>query len=516
MKRSLGLVFLVLVGFLTFFPSMCLGQAKSGGSLVIAFDSDLKQLDPHKGMTGAEGTIFTLICDNLVNSSKAFEAKPGLAESWEVTQNGKEWIFRLRKGVKFHNGREMTAEDVKFNMDRIMDPNVGAAMRSRYTMVESVIVVDPYTVKFVLKQPSGALLSAFFGSGVQTPIIAPECVDKEGKVTQPIGTGPFLFVEWRANDHSKFKKFKDYWQKGLPYLDEVVIKPVPDETVRLTSIRTGDVDIAYRLPVDEVARLIQKPQKEISFFTDIRDSTLFLHFNVSKTPFNDVRVRQAVAYGMNKEEIAMAIYRGHGEVVNQAFPRKSAWYCDVPETPRDVAKARALLKEAGYANGLDVTLGTTTTYPAYKIAAEVLQAQLKEIGMRVQLDVNDWPTLVKKSVAGEFAFGTAGWAPIADPVILYPGAFLPKGAYSFLTGKAYENSQLTEAIERASESVEFQKRKELYTKAVKIMVEEAPWIFITGGPNPMGIRSHVKGFQPHLNGLFVYADGGLQQTWLDK
>ena len=136
--------------------------------------------------------------------------------------------------------------------------------------------------------------------------------------------------------------------------------------------------------------------------------------------------------------------------------------------------------------------------------------------MRIKLDVNDWPTLVKKSVAGEFAFGTAGWAPIADPVILYPGAFLPKGAYSFLTGKAYDNPQLTEAIQKASESVEFQKRKELYTKAVRIIIEDAPWIFVTGGPNPMGVRSYVKGFQPHLNGLFVYADGGLQHAWLDK
>jgi peptide/nickel transport system substrate-binding protein len=516
MKKSMVLVLLVFVGFLTLLPGMCLGQAKPGGSLVIASDSDIKQLDPHKGMTAAEGMTFTLICDNLVNSSKSFEAKPGLAESWEVSGDGKEWVFRLRKGVKFHNGRELTAQDIKFNMDRIMDPNTGAAMRSRYTMVDSVAVVDPHTVKFILKQPSGALLSAFFGSGVQTPIIAPESVDKEGKVTQPIGTGPFVFVEWKANDHCKFVKFKDYWQKGLPYLDEVVIKPVPDETVRLTSIRTGDVDIAFRLPVDEVARLMQKPPKEITFFTDVRDSTLFFHFNVSKPPFNDVRVRQAVAYGMNKEEITMAVYRGHGEVVNQPFPRKSAWYCDIPETPRDVVKAKALLKEAGYPNGFDVVLCTTTTIPALKVAAEVLQAQLKEIGIRVQLDVNDWPTLVKKSVAGEFAFGTAGWAPIADPVILYPGAFLPKGAYSFLTGKAYENAQLTEAIEKASESVDFQKRKELYTKAVKIIVEEAPWIFVTGGPNPMAARSYVKGFQPHLNGLWVYADGGLQHTWLDK
>lgn len=516
MKRLTVNGLVVFVCFLVLFSGICLGQPKAGGSLVIAFDSDLKQLDPHKGMTGAEGTIFTLICDNLVNSSKTFEARPGLAESWEVSENGKEWTFRLRKRVKFHNGREMTAQDVKFNMDRIMDPKVGAAMRSRYTMVESVVVVDTYTVKFVLKQPSGALLSAFFGSGVQTPIIAPECVDSEGKVTRPIGTGPFVFAEWKANDYSKFKKFNGYWQKGLPYLDEVIVKPVPDETVRLTSIRTGDVDLAYRLPVDEVARLIRNPQKEFSFFTDIRDSTLFFHFNISKPPFNDVRVRQAVAYGMSKEEIAMAVYRGQGEVVNQPFPRKSAWYCDVPETKRDLVKAKALLKEAGYPNGLEVTLGTTTTYPAYKIAAEVLQAQLNEIGMRIKLDVNDWPTLVKKSVAGEFAFGTAGWAPIADPVILYPGAFLPKGAYSFLTGKAYDNPQLTEAIQKASESVEFQKRKELYTKAVRIIIEDAPWIFVTGGPNPMGVRSYVKGFQPHLNGLFVYADGGLQHAWLDK
>jgi peptide/nickel transport system substrate-binding protein len=270
------------------------------------------------------------------------------------------------------------------------------------------------------------------------------------------------------------------------------------------------------LPIEEVAKLQKRPEKDFQFSMEPQGSTIFIHFNVAKPPFNDVRVRQAVAYGINKKEMMEGIYHGYGDVVNQPFPRRSLWYCDVPELGRGIQKAKALLKEAGYPGGLALKLATTNTYPQYLATAQIMQAQLQEIGMKIELDVNDWPTHVKKSVAGDFAFSIAGWAAIADPDILYPAAFIPNGAYAFLTGKAYHHLQLAELIEQASGTVDFNKRKEIITRAVKLIVEDAPWIFTVTGPAPLGVRSYVKGFEAHPNALFSYAGGGLQYVWLDK
>jgi peptide/nickel transport system substrate-binding protein len=410
----------------------------------------------------------------------------------------------------------MTAEDIKWNLERILDPKIKSGLASRLAIIDSVSVMNRYTLKCTLKYSSGAFLAMFYGSGLQMQVIAPECVKEDGIVTHPIGTGPFEFVEWKGNDYIKVKKFKDYWGKGMPYLDEVILKPVPDQTVRFTALKTGDLDMTYDLPLEEVTKLMEKPQKGFYFVPGAETSATFIHFNVSKPPFNDVRVRQAVAYGINKKELLMAVYRGYGDVVNQPFYKKSPWYCDVPEIAQDINKAKALLKEAGYPDGLEVKLMTNNGYVEHLITAQVIQGQLKEIGMKIELDMNDWPTQVRKSVTGEYAFGVASWAPIADPDILYPAAFTPKGAYGFLTGKAYNNSQITEFIEQARAALDFKQRKELYTKAIKIVVEDAPWIFTTKSQNPYGIRSHVKGFAPSANNFYVYGGGGLQYTWLDK
>jgi ABC-type transport system substrate-binding protein len=348
-------------------------------------------------------------------------------------------------------------------------------------------------------------------------IIARECVKEDGTVTHPIGTGPFEFVEWKTNDYLKVKKFKDYWGKGLPFMDEVILKPVPDAMVRLTGLQAGDLDVVYPLPIEHVANLMKTPQKSYYFLTDSTAGVAFIHFNMSKPPFNDARVRQAVAYGINKQEMMMGIYQGHGEVVNQFVPKASRWHCDVPDMAQNKQKAKALLKEAGYPDGLEVTLTTSNAFPYMYKTAQIAQEQLKEIGMKINLDLSDWPATVKKMVSGDFAFGVAGWAPIvSDLDILYPTIFTPQGGYTFLMGKAYNNPKLVELIENAGTTLDFKKRKELYTRALETIIQDAPLVLICFGPGPFGARSYVKGFEAHANGFFVYGGGGLQYTWLDK
>ena len=169
-----------MAAVLLVFPSLGFGEAKYGGTLTIAEMADLQQLDPHKSMSAMEANGFTLICESLVATDKDGNFMPCLAESWDISDDATEWTFHLAKGVKFHNGRELTAEDVKFNIERIIDPNTGSSCASKFYALDSVSAVDPYTVKFKLKGPSGSFLGMFAGTQIQIFIIAPECVNEDG------------------------------------------------------------------------------------------------------------------------------------------------------------------------------------------------------------------------------------------------------------------------------------------------------------------------------------------------
>lgn len=500
---------LIVTAFLMM-PSICLGKPKYGGKLIFGVRNPIKQMDPHKGTLALEGQIYTLLGNSLVDTDKNFEPRPALSESWEDSADGKEWTFHLRKGVKFHNGREFTSTDVKWNFDRIMDPKTGSLFRKRWAVLDSITVVDRYTVKLTLKRPSGSVLANFSGGANTLIFIAPECVNADGSVTQPIGTGPFQFIEWKPQEHIKLKRFKEYWVNGLPYLDEINIKPVRDDIVRLNAVQTGDLIMSYFLPVEEVAKLEKKPQKTVHYMSVPIRGFEIIHFNTAKPPFNDIRVRQAVAYGIEKQEIMIGATLGFGKTVNQPFSQESFWYCDVPQTVRDIRKARALLKEAGYPNGLEVTLSAG----ADEEVAQVIQAQLMEIGMNVKILMTDFPTYITRVIKGKFQLGILGTLPWADPDSFYPTMFDPQGAWSVLT--KYKNPQIVQLIKQGAEELDPEKRKEIYTKVVKIYIEEAPAIFTHSYPDAYSWQSYVKGFEPHIAGAFSYSGGGFPYIWFDR
>ena len=514
MKKLMPL--LLLTGsILLMLSSICMAGPKYGGTLVFATNAGVNQVDPHRAFTAPDGRAASYYTETLVFTGPNFEIKPLLAKSWDISENGLTYTFHLRKGVKFHNGREMTAKDVKFSYDRIMNPKTRAAAGFNMKNVKSVEVIDPYTVKITLKKPNGAFLSTGCSVGGQLAIIAEECVPEDGKITHPIGTGPFKFVEWKHGEYLKVAKFKDYWQKGIPYLDEVIVKMVPDPTVQFAALKTGEVDIIADLELYKAKGLLKQPEKGIQLMKR-GELTLMLHFNCSKPPFNDVRVRQAVAYAINREELVTAIWEEFGDPREQFFSEDSIWYLDIPQRKRDIAKAKSLLKEAGYPDGFEVALDVCSTYPAMKMEAEVLEQQLRKIGIKVKPIVQDWPTHARKAFKGNFQLMAAGYGRIADPHFVYHGCFSTKGFYHFLTGRGYKNPKVDELLEKAAEPLDVEKRKAYYTEALKIIMEEAPIVWGGSGVHFIGARSYVKGFEPHIYGMPVYVGGGFQHTWLDK
>lgn len=516
-KVVLLLMVAALAVFLMGTPEAMAGP-KYGGKLVAGIESDFQQFNPHRSTATMEGNCFSLICETLVGADDKLRVKPLLATSWDISPDGKVWTFHLRKGVKFHNGRELTAEDVKWNFEYVMDPKNAAKMRPRLEVAEKCEALDKYTVRFTLKYATSSFLNALWNPYSLTfYIIAKECVKPDGKVTHPIGTGPFKFTEWKPNDYIKFQKFTGYWDPKSPYLDEVILKPIPDSTVRLAALRSGDIDFARQLKVDEVAKLLKNPAQAPNVVLEIKKGlgyTLMGWINNVKPPFNDVRVRQAFRYGIDKEEIELAATFGYGEVNNQTFSRQSFWWVDVPEKKRNIEKAKALLKEAGYPKGLDVTFVSTSSYADWVQAATVMQDQLREIGMRVKIEIVDWPTMLKKLRAGEHQCGIGAVAMYTDPEHLYRGYLTKGGAFNWLGGN-YNNPELTKYLDEAARMVDDNKRKAIYKKVVEIYDNEFPWMIVETTSHPMGWSKKLKGFTGNQN-MLTWVGGGFKYSWLDK
>jgi peptide/nickel transport system substrate-binding protein len=513
------ILFLLVVGVFSLLGSsiLCMGQQpKSGGTLVFGMEEDIVSADTHRPTSRAARRFIQFYADNLVGITNTYEIVPNLAESWELSRNGLEYTFRLRKGVKFHNGRELTAEDVKFNFERILDPKTAAAAKGYYDMVKSIQVVDRYTVKFIFNKPCGAFLSIV--GDTSAGIIARESVKQDGTITNPIGTGPFEFVEWKPGVHIKMKKNKNYWVKGIPYVDELLIRILIDPVARLNALKAGDVDITHNLPVSDILQYQKTPPKDFSILMGPTGGAHFISLNLGKPPFNDVRVRKALAYGINKKEMLQAMYQGYGEVVNQLFVKGGPWYLDIPDYTQDKEKARALLKEV-YPNGVDVRLTQANSSLIDLVGAQVVQEQLKDVGFRIDFDVVDMATVYARARAGQFVARMDNFGALPDPHILYPWFFVKDAPYHRMVGNGYDNPKVNELLEKGGMASDYKERKRLYTEAAKIILfDDVAIIFTIQTPllNATGLRSYTKGYQLHPDGWMAYPRGGFAYIWLDK
>lgn len=484
---------------------------KYGGTLTygIASSSVTVGVDPHVIQGDRTGWVLGQVCEGLLNYDQSLNPVPWLAKSWDISTDGLVYTFHLEKGVKFHNGREMVADDVKFSLDRILDPNTGSRRRKNLDIIESVEVPDSSTVKIRLKNRFSPFLTYLVG--VYAAIIPKESVGSDGKVTQPMGTGPFSFVEWVKNDHLIVKRFPDYWIKGVPYVDQVVFKPLPDEAVRLTALRTDQVDITHSLP----EKLLPKLSKDTKdFVLNIQPGVHWrvLIMNNRKPPFDNIKLRQAVFYAIDREECMQAITWGFGGVVNQIWPKDSFWHMpfDVPKA--DLAKAKALLKEAGYPNGIDVTLECK---PAFLPVAEVVQDQLKRANIRAKIGVLDWASLKPRMKKYDYHMAVSGAGWYSDPDARYGRFYSKDGPANYFAG-GYENSQVENLLAQGREETGPEKRKAIYTEIYQIVNEEIPHVMLFMLPMTHAWNKRVQNFNFSKQGDLIFKGGGLPYVWLTK
>jgi peptide/nickel transport system substrate-binding protein len=513
-KLSLSLAALLLA-FGLGAPNEAAAQ-KHGGTLTLGMYADLHTPDLHRTVGNPTAQMGVLVAESLVDYDEKCDIVPSLAESWEVTPDAKAFTFSLRKGVKFHNGKEFTAEDVKKNYEHFLDKKTRSPRRGNFNSIEKIEVIDKYTVKFALKEGDVGFLVKL------RPLVAfiTHSDSFESKPPKPIGTGPFEFAEWKPKQYVKVKRFKDYWKKDakgnqLPYVDEVILRPITDATVRYTALRTGDVDWIWTLPFEQVPAIQKKVPKGIA--PSIRGGArwFYLNLNLSKGPLKDSRLRQAIAYAIDKQALMDGLTWGIATPEAQPFFPGSTWYMKGIEDPyreANLDKARQLMKEAGYEKGVDLVTIVRNESIILNLAT-LAQAQLKKVGINLKFEVMDRAAHRSMQGKGRFDVNPGHLSYQPDPDGMYYRFFHSKQRNNY---SRWNDPEYDATVEKARGTLDAKERRALYRKALNLINRDMPHIFLGHLPIAQASRTELKNMVTNCRGDVRWSGGGAPHAWFDK
>jgi peptide/nickel transport system substrate-binding protein len=409
---------------------------------------------------------------------------PWLAERWH-TSDGRNYTFFLRHGVRFHNGRELKAADVKFVIERAMDPATKHPYPGYYASIGDIIVKDDYTVTFALKEPNPNFL---LNMARQGSVIYPrEAVDT--LKSAPVGTGPFKVAEWVRGDRIVLTRNPDYWRQGLPRLDRVVFRFIPDPNAALAALKAGDVDASlFGLGPEHVQDLRRDPR----FTVILGDTTndVVMAMNNSRQPYHDVRVRRAITYGIDRPEVLKGAMFGMGRVLGSNVDPLNPYFVDLAGAmPYDPAKAKKLLAEAGYPNGFETVLKVAPQYYYTVRTGEVIVDQLKKIGVRVRIEQIEWGQWIARVWRqADYDLTIIGHAEAWDL-----GNYAnPK--YYF----RYDSPRFQELFRQSERTTDDRARRDLYVRMQKLLVEDAPVVFLYMHPRLAVAKKGVVGLWKDL------------------
>ncbi len=491
MKRILSLVLALLMALSL--------TATAQEPMVLKYGTDAEPIgfDPHTVPALASTRIMLQMYETLVDVDENMNVVPLLAETWEQPDD-LTYIFHLRKGVKFHSGREMKAEDVKYSFERILNPDLGALGNSASYAgyIEKVEVLDEYSVKFTLKQINAPFLSALASSYLS--IVDKEAVDAAGGnlLQSSGGTGPFVLGEWVPDNSVTVHRFEDYWQEGVKF-ERIEFYVITDPSARMSALRTGEVDLIVG---DSAMLSLAEKAKNVEIYKVRSRNYTTLCLNLNKEELKDVRVRQAISLALNRQEIIDLAFNGEAEISGFAPASMGHWAVDVLEHPlyqQDVEKAKELMKEAGYENGFTLTC-TVGLLDSIRNSGTVIQQQLAAIGINVDVQnkenaqyVDDWKThnfdlMVCQNGAGTdpnravaFFFSTTGSANIAE----------------------YSNPRVDELCELAAGTTNVDQRREYYHEAINIILDECPNVTFASPYDYIYASTDLKGYAPTASNM---------------
>ncbi|MBI1773951.1 MAG: hypothetical protein HYR63_01260 [Proteobacteria bacterium] len=492
--RLLGYAVAGVISAIAFWPSE--GHAGSNEGIVVAQAADAYTLDPAKHSVFPTANILFHMFDALVTKNAAGVFQPALAESWS-NPDPTTWQFKLRRGVKFHNGEDFDAEAVKFTFARALDPNFKAPYYSRIAAIKVVEVVDRFTVNFKTEKPFPTMLFSLYEAAFPALIVPPKYIAQNGPDAlskKPIGTGPYRFLEWRKDERVVMEAFPDYWG-GAPKIKTLTWRPIPEVRTRIAELKSGGVDIIGDVPPEDIAGLDRGETKIVNVPSD------FLYFyafdTIKPSPLQDKRVRQALNYAVDVDAIQKAILNGYGQRLSVTLPKNASAYDDsVSPYPYDPAKAKALLAEAGYANGFTIPL--TARQGRYLKDKEVMEATmgfLAKVGVKVEahyLEPGVWAQVSEKKGREGLIFG--GWSGLDPDLVWYP--LLYTGQYQ----SYYSNKQLDELLDKGRSTVDVQERIALYRQAAQLIKDDAALLPMVQPPLIYGMNRRLD-WQPRIDSM---------------
>jgi peptide/nickel transport system substrate-binding protein len=472
-------------------PTAPAGQPVAGGVLRSTLGAEPTTLDPHKLNTLFDRDVSDAMFDALIDDDTLDGLKGALAESWD-SPDAKVWTFKLRSGVKFHDGSPLSAEVVKFSYDRLQDPSTGITGQIRPTasQVESVAVVDPATVRITLKSPSAA-----FPVDASNIKIIPKDFDE----AKPVGSGPFQFVEWIRNQRVRLKKNPEYFVKGQPYLDELVFLPTPDENQKIVLLQTGQVDFSDTIPLPRVKEVSAGGKIVVyPIPVGVAPSAYFMPLKTDKPPLDNMKVRQAMNLAIDRKSLLDVTF-GVGTIKSNVVPPKH-WAFNpnaMSYDNRDLARAKQLMAEGGHPDGFSLQFKFITSRAEYTPMAQLFQANLAEIGVKLELlpkELGVWVDEVLNK--HEFELGMTGIIPDYDPhaiMVRYHSKDSQDGQ-----SMNWQNGEFEDLLAQGKVTVNQEERKKIYFRAQEIAQEGAPGFVVNERPILYGATPQVQGFRPDI------------------
>jgi peptide/nickel transport system substrate-binding protein len=490
-------------------PAAAAGTPKKGGVLIIGATDEAASLDPHFQNALARQQRTQNIYSYLVQADKDLRIQPDLAEKWELSPDGKTYTFTLRKGVKFHSGRELTSEDVKYSIERIRDPNKASQGKGLMASIDTVDASDKGVAKVMLKEPDSGLLAAL--ASAWGAIVDKDVVEKNGGSLDKAdgGSGPYMLEDWVPNQSLKLKKFADYYDKNVGHLDGITFQVIPEESAIIAQLRSGNVHLTA-LKDNKNHQVV----KDVPTLDVLRGSRLgfdYLDIDNQREPFNKIEVRQALQYALDREEFLAVCTSGLGQLISPAPPALKDYTLDpksFPEYKQDLNKAKELLAKVGLPNGFKTSIDIIPAFATMVTGAQVLADQLKKVGIELEIKQYEYGVWLERFNSHQFELAWNVTGGNADPDPLFRSRLHSK------TGANQNNSTDTEIdklLDDGKAITDLAKRKEHYANVQKVLVQKAPQIWMFSSDLIHVMKKSVKGYESHPSSFFQ----GVLTTWLD-
>ncbi|WP_052238567.1 ABC transporter substrate-binding protein [Mycolicibacterium setense] len=466
---------------------------EAAGNLIAAIAGEPDQLDPHRTSAYFSFEVLENVFDTLVEPDENLQMRPALARSWEVSDDQLTWTFHLRDGVRWHDGSPLTADDVVYSYRRIIDEQLTNV--DKFSAVSSVTAPNPATVRITVRQPTPNLLTNL--GGFKGMAIVQRANVESGQIaTHPIGTGPFSFAGRRSGDSITLKANTRYWG-GAPPISGVTFRFISEPSTALSALQAGEIDWTDSVPPQRVAQLRDDDSLTLALIPG--NDYWYLALNEARPPWNDPRVREAIAYGIDRDAIAAATSYRTAQVNQLAIPRGSPWFTDYQRYRYSVDTARGLLQEAAAAPR-DLDMLVTSEYPETVTAAQIIADNLAPLGITVNIRTVDFATWLDEQNNGHFDMLMMGWLGNIDPDDFYYAQHHTNGTSN---AQKFSDPEVDRLLDAGRTETDVDKRKDIYAKAATRIADQASYIYLY---NP----SVIQAWTNTLSGYQVRRDGAVR------